>query len=146
VRIPCCSTLSDVATTSALSSSSSRASTFDISEITGLFDFSVTKRYNNLLLTKCICSSPQSMINFCIQVGMLLKRYKCTYCKRDLKLAAKNRPANKTRHLSYTGVLTEGVVTSIQQTYFDKGIHCLCNMHMTFETVLCIIFCTDCST
>jgi len=125
--------MTDTACTSALA-----ASAFDVSLITGVFDLSTIKQYNNLFLTKYIGSSPQSTINFCMQVGLLPKpSRKCTYWKCNLKLVPENRPANKTpvvyrcfnrrcRHYSK-------YISIKQDTVFD-------NAQLMFETVLCLIF------
>ena len=129
--------MTDTACTSGTTSAVA-ASAFDASLITGVFDLSVIKRYNNLFLTKYIADTPHSTINFCMQVGLLPKpSRKCTYCKRNLNLVAENRPANKTPvvyRCCNRGCRHYGKYISVKQdTVFD-------NTHLTFETVLRLIF------
>jgi len=67
----------------------------DVNEITGVFDLTVIKRYNNVFLTKYIASSKCSVINFCMEVGLLPKKRKCSYCKRDWGWCPRIDPTTK---------------------------------------------------
>ena len=58
----------------------------DVTEVSGAFDVFVMKRFNVYFLTKYVLCSVPAHINFCMEVGLMPKRRKCTYCKRDLKL------------------------------------------------------------
>jgi len=50
----------------------------DVNEIAGVFDLLVIKRYNNVFLTKYVATSQSSVINFCMEVGLLPKKRQCS--------------------------------------------------------------------
>ena len=109
----------------------------DVNEITGEFDLSVIKRYNNVFLTKYIATSQSSVINFCMEVGLLPKKRQCSYCKRDLKLVSENRPNNKTpvvfRCFNRGCRKYSHYISVKEDTLFDKS-------HLSFETILRFVF------
>jgi len=57
---------------------------------------SVIKRFNMYFLTKYVICSVPAQINFCMEVGLMPKKRKCSYCKRELKLVEENRKDHAT--------------------------------------------------
>ena len=109
----------------------------DVDSITGVYDLSRIKRYNNLFFTKYIATSHETLLNFCKQVGLLPKTRTCSYCKRELKLVAENRPQNKTPvvyRCFNPGCKKYSRYVSIRQgSLFDAA-------HLSLETILRMLF------
>lgn len=72
------------------------SSTIDVSQITGQFDLSLIKRLNMYFLFKEVSVSVEREINFCMEVGLLPKLRKCSYCKKPLKLVKEPRADHAT--------------------------------------------------